>query len=508
MKPAFFSTALFLLSTALASNALARKNRVDKVPSFQKAYQRERALLKEELRGLQESLTRLQKENAEKKADLEKQISALVNETANKRSAAERLEERALRMRRRLDSEEDESYILNSVLKTATASLRKRGVEFSRKGDKATGEKVTKDKSTVLSEIFHKGALLLRKMSTVHKGLGSFFDEQGREVEGHIVFVGGVAALGAGTGADSNRGGILMRGPDGVYSLVDGSAADDAQRLLEGETLDLVPVYLQRPGDKGRKAAKKQSFMSSLKAGGIIAWIILLMGLFALILALERVITLTAASTSSRKLIREVFSIAEKGKLEKVESLPKRRGALGRVLNVVLKNREASRERLDELAAEAVLKEAPRLERFLSILGAVAAVAPLLGLLGTVSGMISTFRVITEYGTGDPRMLSGGISEALITTEFGLAVAIPVLLIHTLLSRWGERINEGLQTHALSLINLLKKDEAIANAKEREKLILLKGGAGSRRDGNGTRTIEEKEAERKKENESRVVREV
>lgn len=493
MKSAGVFVVLFLIPTAFGSNALARKGSGDQVPGFRQAYLRERALLREELRGLQESLDRLQKENAEKKADLERQISALVNETAARRSSAERMEERARAMRRKLDLEEDDSHVLDSVIEAAGASLRKRGVKLS-------GER---DRGAALSEVFQKGFLLLRKMSSVHEGRGSFFDEQGREVEGRIVFIGGVAALGAG----EDRGGVLVRGVDGVYSLVDGSAAGAAQRLLDGETLDLVPVYLQRSGGEGRKAAERQSFMSTLKAGGIIAWIILLLGVFALILALERVITLTAASNRSGKLIREVLSAAEKGDFEGVESLPKRRGALARVLNVLLENREASRERLDELAAEAVLKETPRLERFLSILGAVAAVAPLLGLLGTVSGMISTFRVITEYGTGDPRMLSGGISEALITTEFGLAVAIPVLLIHTLLSRWGERIGEGMQTNALSLINLLKRDETIAHARDREKLIVLKGGGGSRRGGKGTRTGENKEVE-KKEKESRVVREV
>ena len=84
---------------------------------------------------------------------------------------------------------------------------------------------------------------------------------------------------------------------------------------------------------------------------------------------------------------------------------------------------------------EAILKELPRLERFLSTISVLAAVAPLLGLLGTVSGMINTFQAITIHGTGDPRMLSGGISEALITTQLGLLVAVPVLILHHFLER-------------------------------------------------------------------------
>ena len=109
--------------------------------------------------------------------------------------------------------------------------------------------------------------------------------------------------------------------------------------------------------------------------------------------------------------------------------------------------------RKQELAARAVFRELPRLELLLPLLRTVAAVAPLLGLLGTVTGMIATFAVITEYGTGDPKRLSGGISQALITTELGLAVAIPTLLLHTLLDRWASRILMQLQTDSLVVLH-------------------------------------------------------
>ncbi len=83
----------------------------------------------------------------------------------------------------------------------------------------------------------------------------------------------------------------------------------------------------------------------------------------------------------------------------------------------------------------------------------MAAVSPLLGLLGTVTGMISTFDVITEFGTGNPKLLSGGISEALVTTELGLIVAIPALLLGHLLSGWSDGIRDGLDASALAVVN-------------------------------------------------------
>jgi biopolymer transport protein ExbB len=88
-----------------------------------------------------------------------------------------------------------------------------------------------------------------------------------------------------------------------------------------------------------------------------------------------------------------------------------------------------------------------------------AAVAPLLGLLGTVTGMIHTFRLISVFGTGDPRLLSAGISEALITTEAGLVVAIPLLLLHAFLSRRVQRLSEGLETSAITFLNRMRPGE-------------------------------------------------
>jgi biopolymer transport protein ExbB len=103
------------------------------------------------------------------------------------------------------------------------------------------------------------------------------------------------------------------------------------------------------------------------------------------------------------------------------------------------------------------MHESGRLDRFGSVILVIAAVAPLLGLLGTVTGMIATFDIITEFGTGDPKLLSGGISIALVTTELGLIVAIPVLMVGNLLSGWAERIKDSMEHSALHVINEYSK---------------------------------------------------
>jgi len=117
------------------------------------------------------------------------------------------------------------------------------------------------------------------------------------------------------------------------------------------------------------------------------------------------------------------------------------------------------REIMENSLQEAILKEIPPLERFLSTLGMLAAIAPLLGLLGTVTGMIDTFFVITQHGTGDPRLMSDGISVALVTTMLGLYVAIPIMLVHTLLSRAVDNRIAQMEEKAVALINIVEKNQ-------------------------------------------------
>jgi biopolymer transport protein ExbB len=100
------------------------------------------------------------------------------------------------------------------------------------------------------------------------------------------------------------------------------------------------------------------------------------------------------------------------------------------------------------------LHETPTLDRFSSLVTVIAAVAPLLGLLGTVTGMIATFDIITEFGTSNPKLLSGGIAIALITTELGLIVAIPMLIVGSLLSSWANGIKDGMDKAALRIVNV------------------------------------------------------
>ncbi len=128
-------------------------------------------------------------------------------------------------------------------------------------------------------------------------------------------------------------------------------------------------------------------------------------------------------------------------------------GPVGEMLCTAVENASEDREVIEEVLYEKIIKTQPKLERMLAFIAVVAATAPLLGLLGTVTGMIKTFKLITIVGTGDARNLSSGISEALITTKWGLIVAIPTLIMHALLNRKAKGVVGSMEQSAVGFIN-------------------------------------------------------
>ena len=125
---------------------------------------------------------------------------------------------------------------------------------------------------------------------------------------------------------------------------------------------------------------------------------------------------------------------------------------LGRVLAAYESNKGADTETIELKLSEAALKEMPGLTKGLLFIKVISVVAPLMGLLGTVTGMIKTFQVITLYGAGDPKMMAGGISQALVTTVLGLVVAIPMVLLHTVVSGQSRKVINVLQSQSAGLI--------------------------------------------------------
>ncbi len=172
--------------------------------------------------------------------------------------------------------------------------------------------------------------------------------------------------------------------------------------------------------------------------GGPVGYVIIALGILGVLLALERLIMLGIAGS--------------KVKAQLKRETPSKDNPLGRVLMVYEENKTADTETLELKLGEAILREQPSLQRGILFIKVISVVAPLLGLLGTVVGMIQTFQAITLYGTGDPTIMAAGISVALMTTVLGLCVAIPTVLLHTLVAGRSRRIMQILQEQSAGII--------------------------------------------------------
>jgi biopolymer transport protein ExbB len=207
-------------------------------------------------------------------------------------------------------------------------------------------------------------------------------------------------------------------------------------------------------------------------AGGPVMWPIMLCSVAAAAIILERIWTLQRKRIIPQELTERVRKLVETRTLNDrhVEALG-RNSPLGRVLAAGLANHDKGRDIMKEAIEDTGRHVVHELERFLNALGTIAAISPLLGLLGTVIGMIEAFDAITSQGVGDPRMLSGGIGEALITTAAGLIVAIPALLGYRYLRGVVDFLVIEMEKEAMKLVQAFDSMTARAPAVRRRDAV-------------------------------------
>jgi biopolymer transport protein ExbB len=213
------------------------------------------------------------------------------------------------------------------------------------------------------------------------------------------------------------------------------SLADNLFDLEEGYTTmavdpsrgQILGLLIQAPGIGER-----------INQGGLVGYFIIFIGLLGLTLSGWRLKLLKDESDAINRQLKSDQASDD--------------NALGRILSVFDQNQAIDPESLELKIDEAILREVPKLEKFHSIIKVFAAVAPLLGLLGTVVGMIVTFQALTLFGTGDPKLMAGGISQALVTTMLGLIVAIPLVFLHSVLTSWSGSLIEIIEEQSAGLI--------------------------------------------------------
>jgi biopolymer transport protein ExbB len=233
----------------------------------------------------------------------------------------------------------------------------------------------------------------------------------------------------------------LARQPSARYSRM----AENLQQAAPG---DIVPMSVDfTRGQILRAVVQSRTPLERVKEdGGPVGYVIIGIGVFGLLLCLWKAFSLYSMGG---RITRQIKT----GEVDRMNPL-------GRVLAVYAENPEVDTETLELKLDEAILRETAPIETGLSFIKVLYVVAPLLGLLGTVVGMIATFQMITLFGTGDPRMMAGGISTALVTTVLGLVVAIPLTLLHSFLQGKARALIQVLEEQAAGMIARIAEQRA------------------------------------------------
>lgn len=275
---------------------------------------------------------------------------------------------------------------------------------------------------------------------------------------------------------------FALVGPVALYAATDGSSAGLAEQRLGSLEPNMVPFDAPQlaagvravieqgsgrvPFDPSLGNAQKieetrESLVEHIQKGGPVMVPILLMALAAMIVAGLKWIQISRIPNPPQSKVRTLLTTLERrdwgAAAAQAQAL---RGPTGEMIQAGVQRLSEPKELVEEVMFEKMLETRLRLQSFLPFVALSASAAPLLGLLGTVTGMINTFKLITALGTGDPKTLSSGISEALITTEFGLIVAIPALLLYAYLSRRAQRLIDGMEKTAISVLNRISTKSA------------------------------------------------
>ena len=232
---------------------------------------------------------------------------------------------------------------------------------------------------------------------------------------------------------DNDRGLVLLeRQMDSAYLSQSNSLQDSTsgvtQFQLDPTRGGLVAAFVTKP-----------SLFEKTQEGGVVGYVIIGLGLLGLVISLLRILALSGVEAKVKKQSKDIKK-------------PSLQNPLGRIIKIFQDNPNSDPETMELKLAEGILKESPKLNAWVMFIKIIAVVAPLLGLLGTVTGMIQTFQAITLYGAGDPQTMAGGISQALVTTVLGLVVAIPTVFLHWLASSRAKRIEDTLEEVASGLV--------------------------------------------------------
>lgn len=421
------------------------------------------ASLDELLKQVKQGKIRESKENKAREAEFKRDRGRQQQLLARAKQDRANLEARSAQLEKRFEANQDQIDVLKNAYKNSLGDLKELfGVLQTASGD----ARATFENSYTSIEYPNRSEFLTRLAEKMGSGteLASleeierlWFEIQremtetgkikkirarvevpgGDEVDKEIIRIGTFNLISDGNylSRDTKTGRIseLLRQPEARFV----SAAEELTSANEGYiAFGLDPTK----GQLLKQLVNVPSWRErATTQGGTVGWIIIYLGSFGISLAILRIIFMIFVGMKVASQVRN---------LDK----PSKGNPLGRVLMAYHENKNIDVESLELKMGEAVLREVPKLSRFNTLVKVISVVSPLLGLLGTVIGMIITFQAITLYGAGDPKLMAGGISQALITTMLGLCAAIPTVFLHAVLAGQSRKMIEILEGQATGFV--------------------------------------------------------
>ena len=287
---------------------------------------------------------------------------------------------------------------------------------------------------------------------------GKALDKQGLVQSGKVAVFGPVAMFASSSGTAAGLLQQELNKSDPTIAQLEPYLTDASRTLVNSGSGEMVldPTL----GNAFKLSAMKESLYEKFAKGGLVIIPLLGLGLASLILAFIKWLQFCRVRLATEADLQTVLKHIKTEKpdlaLNHARSIP---GLAGDLLATAVQHVDEKKEYIEEILYEKMLGARTRLERGLPFLALTATTGPLLGLLGTVTGMIATFKLISSFGSGDPKMLAAGISEALIATATGMGVAIPALLLHAFLSRKAKSILGSMEQTAVGFVNGVPQED-------------------------------------------------
>ncbi|MBN1586361.1 MAG: MotA/TolQ/ExbB proton channel family protein [Candidatus Omnitrophica bacterium] len=415
-----------------------------------------RAVIAREMIPLSRKLSDLESELVEIRLDYKKTSRLLDSRTLDLSN-----------LRNEIKSRQEESTYLSNLLSEYIRNFESRLhiAELQRYQDFLETAKLAPENTNLSAEEVYQAqtALVSVSLERLHDALGgtrfegTAVNTRGLVKQGAFVLIGPAGLFrsrdGEDVGTAEQRLGSLEPAVIGFQNLEDREAAAGVVKDSRG-LFPLDPTL----GNAHKIEATNESFWEHIQKGGPVMVPIFLLAGVALFVALYKWVVLAFLRIPSHKQISAVLNaVGARDRQAAMEAAVAIKGPAGKMLAVGVEHLKEPHELIEEVMYETILATRLRLQSFLPFIAISASSAPLLGLLGTVTGIINTFKLITVFGSGDVKMLSGGISEALITTKFGLIVAIPSLLLHAYLSRRARGVIDEMEKAAVAFINQVSK---------------------------------------------------